>query len=219
MKQAKRTTRWRVAAVAVVAVVGAAVAAGIVGRDYLLAKRFAVVEPGSLYRSGYNEPGPLRRILGDHGIRHILCLANYPADSPRGRKEHAVAAEQGATVTVLPMPGNGCAPFEVLDEAADFLADPANRPLLVHCAAGVQRTNAALIAYRLKYRGWSLDRALADAEAYWLDRDENPQLYRHLARYAAYLARNASTATAPAPTAPARTHTPPTASPTTQTTR
>ncbi len=156
-------------------------------REHLQVKRFAVVEPGGLYRGAYAEPWPLRRMIEKHGIRHILCLMSYPSDDSRRHKEQTVAAETGATLRELPMPGNGCAGFALLDRAADFIADPANRPLFIHCAAGVQRTGASIAAYRMRHQGWTYEQAIAEAEQNGLNRRKNPELYEHLRRYADHL--------------------------------
>ncbi len=182
----RRRTRAGLAALAVVT--AAAVIVIVLCRDQLFAKRFAVVEPGAVYRGGYNEPVPLKRIITKHGVKHILCLMKLSDDDPRSIKERRTAAETGADLKVLPMPGNGCADFDSLDRAADIIADAANRPLLVHCAAGVQRTGAAIAAYRMKHCGWTYEEAIAEAERHGLDRDDNPELYAHLKEYAARLA-------------------------------
>jgi len=183
----RKNRRQRIAIVVALALTAGTVAA-IVGRHHVLPKRFATVEPGQFYRSGYNEPGPLKRVLAKHGIRTILCLADYGPETPKGRKERAVAGELDVDVLMIPMPGNGVAEFAKLDAAADIIADPAHRPLLAHCAAGVQRTNAAYVAYRMKHCGWSYEQAIAEAEAHWLDRDDNPELFEHLKQYADDLA-------------------------------
>jgi protein tyrosine/serine phosphatase len=183
---------------AIVLLIAGIVLAAALAREYFVARRFGAVEPG-LYRGGYAQPPALKRILAAHGIRHILCLANYNADEPKGRKEQKVAAEMGVEFKLLPMPGDGTADFPILDAAADFIADPANRPLFVHCAAGVQRTGAAIVAYRIKHLGWDYDRAIAEAEGYGLDRDNNPELYDHLRRYVEYVAGRTATTSAKAP--------------------
>ncbi|MBN1488684.1 MAG: hypothetical protein JXA69_02105, partial [Phycisphaerae bacterium] len=80
MPQVPPGNRRQRIAIVVVLVLTAVTVTAIVGRDYVLPKRFAEVEPGQLYRSGYNEPGPLKRVLTKHGIQTILCLAKYGPD-------------------------------------------------------------------------------------------------------------------------------------------
>ncbi|MGB9625171.1 MAG: protein-tyrosine phosphatase family protein, partial [Phycisphaerae bacterium] len=160
-----------------------------------------VVEPGQLYRGGYTEPWPLKRLIEGYGVRHILCLMNFAPGDPRESRELKIASETGVTLKEIPMPGNGCADFASLDAAADYIADPAHRPLFVHCAAGVQRTGAAIAAYRMKHCGWTYDRAIAEAEHYGLSRHDNAELYEHLRGYSESLA---GAATRPATAASGR---------------
>jgi len=178
-----RRQRTRSALIVLTALVAVAVVVVLLSRDRLFPKRFAVVEPGQLYRGGYTEPWPLKRLIEGYGVRHILCLMNFAPGDPRESRERKVASETGVTLEEIPMPGNGCADFASLDAAADYIADPAHRPLFVHCAAGVQRTGAAIAAYRMKHCGWTSDRAIAEAERYGLSRHDNAELYEHLRRY------------------------------------
>lgn len=189
-----------------------AVVVVLLSRERLFAKRFAVVEPGQIYRGGYTEPWPLKRLIQQYGVKHILCLMNLAVDD-RGPKEEKVASEMGVVLKEIPMPGNGCADFASLDVAADYIADPAHRPLFVHCAAGTQRTGAAVAAYRMKHLGWSYDRAIAEAQKCGLKHHEKSSPedrdpYDHLRLYSEYLARQANrpaattrrTSPVPAPT-------------------
>ena len=153
------------------------------GRHQFVPKRFAVVEPGQLYRSGYLEPGPLKRVIRAHNIKTILALLNNEPDTRQQQNEEAVARAEQVTLIRIGMPGDGRGDFDALDRAADVLADPANRPLLVHCAAGVHRTGAVYAAYRMKHCGWSFKQALAEGGKYGYPIAEKPELVAHLREY------------------------------------
>ncbi len=153
------------------------------GRWHVLPKRFAVVEPGRFYRSGQMEPWPYERVIEEHGIKTILSLNQLPADDRLAVVERRIVRTHGLKFHCFAMPGDGCGSFEALDVAAAILADPANHPVLVHCAAGVNRTNAVFAAYRMKYEGSSFDDAMAECERYGLSRHSNPSFYRHMRAY------------------------------------
>ena len=153
------------------------------GRHHVVAKRFFVVEPGTLYRSGYLEPGPLRKVIAEHKLKTIVCLLNNEPDNPDQRKEESVVRETGVRLVRIGMPGTGLANFDALDQAADAIADRANWPILVHCAGGQNRTGAAWAAYRMKHCGWSFDRAIAEGDKFGLSLRDKPELVEHLRTY------------------------------------
>ena len=183
----------------------AALTAIVAGRWHVLAKRFAVVEPGKVYRAAELKQWPYRRVLDSCGIKTIVNL-NYPSsDSGWDDLEAAEARQRGIERIGFSMPGDGLTPFERLEAAAAILADPQRQPVLVHCPAGVNRTNAVCAVYRLKHCGWSLDRTLAECEQRWLSRDKNPALFKHLEHYALTLdtRRRAESRIGGSPSAPA----------------
>jgi protein-tyrosine phosphatase len=83
---------------------------------------------------------------------------------------------------VIPMPGDGRGSFEQLDQAADFIAAHQGRPIFVHCAGGENRSGAAIVAYRLKHCGWTIEQALAEAMRYGLS-ERHTELIAHLTAY------------------------------------
>ena len=151
-------------------------------RYFFWPKRFAVVEAGQIYRGGWQTPRMLRRILQQYEIKTLLNVACKP-DEPYAAGEGPVARELGVMWNKILMPGTGLATLEQLDEAADILADPANRPIFIHCAAGVHRTNMSLAAYRLKYCGWSLDQALDEMAEHGYNREHDLDKAVLLCRY------------------------------------
>ena len=163
------------------------------GRHHVFAKRFEVVEPGRIYRSGRLERGPLRRVIRRHELETILTLLGDEPESPSQQMENEMARAEGVDVIRIGMPGDGLAEHDRLDRAADVLADPARRPVLVHCAAGVHRTGATLAAWRMKHQGWSFERALEELAAHGYDAADDPRLRDHLrAYYETYVAGQAT---------------------------
>jgi protein-tyrosine phosphatase len=126
------------------------------------------------------EAGPLRRVIDEHGIRTIVCLLNEEPGNPQQEEELKVVGERGVRFIRVPMPGDGLADFEALDAAADAIAESKNRPVLVHCAGGENRTGAAYAAYRMKYCGWSFEKAIAEGERFGLPLAGKRELVDHL---------------------------------------
>lgn len=164
-------------------------ATAIVPEFYRYPRRFAEVVPGKLYRGGYPSARQIRSLQRDKRIRTVVSMTGKNP-TPRERESLAAIEELKLDHRRFPMPGNGCGEFDLLDRAADALNQEAAWPLYFHCAAGKQRSNAVLAAYRLKHCGWSLERALSElVERYDLDREgKEGVLVRHLSAYAKRLA-------------------------------
>jgi protein tyrosine/serine phosphatase len=165
--------------------------AAIVHNHLQYPRRFAEVEPGTLFRGGYPSARQVRELVEDRDIRTIVNLAPGSDDTPDSRKKEELmeAARLGVEVLPFPMPGDGKADYPSLDAAADALAEPKNRPVYFHCAAGKMRSNAALAAYRMKHCRWSLGRALDEARRFGLDDalTKDRELAEHLAGYERHL--------------------------------
>ena len=133
------------------------------GHDYVLPREFAVVEPGKIYRGGWQRDWPMRRIVQDYKIKTILALA-HPDDHPLSVSERELAQELGIRWIHIPIVDqrgeeNPKTLGDLLDDAAAVLADPNNYPVFFHCHHGLNRASMAQIAYRTRYCGWTLDEA------------------------------------------------------------
>ena len=161
-------------------------------------RRFAEVVPHEVYRGGFPSAENIVHLKEDKAIRTVLNLTDR-SDGMDEKQALATAERLGIRTQQFPMPGDGRGNYVQLDRAADVIADPANRPLYFHCAAGKQRSNAVWAAYRMKHCGWTVDRSLAELERdYDLDRQAEQPLCQHLAGYAGWLAARSRTATSPA---------------------
>src|SRR5262249_45716480 len=47
-------------------------------------------------------------------------------------------------------------------EALKIMADPQNRPLLIHCQQGADRTGAMVALYRVVVQGWPAEKAVEE---------------------------------------------------------
>ncbi|MBU0716831.1 MAG: dual specificity protein phosphatase family protein [Planctomycetes bacterium] len=180
-KDKKTTKRIAIVVVAILACAGIG-RAFYVNRWKVWPKRFAVVEPGWLYRGGQIDADLLEGLVDKYHIEAILALAWLRPNRPDEAAELALVRGRNLDFETIPMPGNGAADFDKLDEAADWIEAHHGHPIFVHCAAGVNRTGAAIVAYRVKHCGWALQEALAEARRFGM-RDRRGELTEHLIRY------------------------------------
>lgn len=103
-------------------------------------------------REGY---GTLRRM----GVRTVINLR-----SRHGEKEAVGAA--GMRYVAVPMKTYKDVDVATVREVVRMMADPANRPVFVHCAQGRDRTGVVVAAYRMDVDGWPREAAEAEMQAF-----------------------------------------------------
>ncbi len=155
------------------------------GHDYVLADRFAEVEPGRIYRGAWQKPWPMRRVVRDYHIRTIVALA-HPPEHPLPVREQALARELGVRWVHVPIVdirglNDRHAISDQLEAAAAVVADPRNQPVYFHCHHGINRASMVQMAYRMLYCGWTLERASDEIERNFglVEASRGPD-YRHM---------------------------------------
>jgi len=138
--------------------------------------RFGCVRRGVLYRSGQPGTVGLQRLVDRYGIRTIVNLRSQAKvqGDPLGQEEMTFARARRLRFFVLPLNDD---PAKYVGEFLRIATDPANRPVLVHCAAGKERTGLAVAVYRIAVQGWSRERALREMQRNGLDPEENPKTW------------------------------------------
>lgn len=129
-----------------------------------LYRNFRVVEPGVLYRSGQMSETGLKRILDEYRIKTVISL-RYAEDPtkelPPDHREELFCRAKGINYVRIRTRNWGSkegAEAPAWENVKQFLAvmdDPANRPVLIHCFAGMHRTGAHCAIYRVEYQGWT----------------------------------------------------------------
>lgn len=118
---------------------------GYLGLLQLTGNVHAVI-PGELYRSATLPAAELATLVDGQGIRTIVNLrGGSPADAWY-REEHALAAAAGIRIVDLAWSDRRALTDA---EVRQFFAviDAAERPLLIHCRAGADRTGLAAALY------------------------------------------------------------------------
>ena len=114
------------------------------------AGNFHLVSDG-IYRSGRPDEAGIQ-VLAQMGVKTIIDLEN---------DDDAVALEQGwaqaAGIGFISQPMNGLADpnDDQVNQTLAEIDDPANRPVLVHCLQGKDRTGLIIALYRVIYEGWT----------------------------------------------------------------
>jgi predicted protein tyrosine phosphatase len=150
-----RSARFLALTVAVVAILAAAIALwSFVLRDRFIAKRFGVVIPGQVFRSGQISKSLIADVVERHKIGTIIDLNGLDPNDADQRAEMDVAEAKGIRHLRFPLKGDATGPIERYAGAVEAMvqSDHEGRPVLVHCAAGTQRTGACISFYRLLVR-------------------------------------------------------------------
>ncbi len=126
-------------------------------------KRFGVVEPGAIYRSGMLTPEATRRVVEKFGIRTIIDLGAHKVGSRGDTRANRTAASLGVTRYRLNLFGDTTGNANCYLYALRLAWDPANQPVLIQCGAGTERAGAAVALHRIIVENWTRDEAMAEA--------------------------------------------------------
>ena len=142
-------------------------------------RRFQVVRPAVLYRSGQPSERGLRYLVESHGVKTDLCLRRqehrlrqgllFTPSEPRGSFEGDYAAGLGIRYLRWPLGDEVYWPWLTPQQLEDFfrlMDDPANLPVVVHCAEGRHRTGTYAALFRLEYGRWDVERTLAEMHSF-----------------------------------------------------
>ena len=128
------------------------------------------IEP-DLYRSAQPDGAGFRE-LAALGVRTVLDLKGGDGDGD-------VARGTSLKLLHVPMTAFGLRDDRVL-EALRILSDPSNRPLIVHCQHGSDRTGALMALYRVVVQGWSKEDAIREMDE---GRYNHSSIFSNLDRY------------------------------------
>ncbi|MGW8322480.1 MAG: fused DSP-PTPase phosphatase/NAD kinase-like protein [Thermodesulfobacteriota bacterium] len=112
--------------------------------------RYAVVDPGRLYRSAECAPWRLVEECKRLGIRTVV---DFREDSPKVDAEAEALGQAGIRYAHLAT--GQVPPPEVVDAFLEIMSDESNLPVLIHCEHGVGRTGLHAAIYRMEFQGWS----------------------------------------------------------------
>jgi protein tyrosine/serine phosphatase len=193
-RRGRFTRRWflATAAVAVVGTTGFVTWQEVL-KDRFLAKRFGVVVPGQVFRSGQISDAMLEPTLRENGIRAIVDLNGIEPGLPGQAREIELAAQMGIELYRFPLGGDGTGDIRNYARAIGTIerCRREGKPVLVHCAAGTQRTGGVVACFRMLVLGHSPQDAVAELRSYDWEPDDDELLTfvnSHMAELAELLA-------------------------------
>lgn len=136
--------------------------------DRLVAKRWGVVEPGKIYRSGQISSHLIEPMLIENKIEKVIALNGSDLKKLYLKTEVETAQKLNIDHQVLHLIGDGTGDVEDYAEAvAEIMrCEKAGKPVLVHCAAGAQRTGGVVAAYRMLVQKKTPDEAYQELLQY-----------------------------------------------------
>jgi protein tyrosine phosphatase (PTP) superfamily phosphohydrolase (DUF442 family) len=187
-----RTLKVRVIAAVLVLACGTAGAAIWYDRYYPY-HHFRTVQKSAFYRSSQPSPHDLERAVDGYGIKLVVNLRDV-VDRTYGdwyTKETDAAAKLGVRLVDIPCRGMYPPSPDQVEELLRLWDDPANRPILVHCANGTLRSAAAEGLWRMEYMGESGSEALGHVTTWGRDlHDDAPKIEDFIKNYVPRRARS-----------------------------
>ena len=145
-------------------------------------KRFGVVVPGEVFRSGQMSKWQFIPTVEKHGIDVVIDLNGIEPGDEHQIAEIAAYEEFGLENYRIKLEGNGTGLVENYVEAIATLAQchRDGKAVLFHCHAGTQRTGSVVAAYRVLVLGQSPQEAYAELARYGWDADSDQALLHYL---------------------------------------
>ncbi|HRK32778.1 MAG TPA: tyrosine-protein phosphatase [Tepidisphaeraceae bacterium] len=150
---------WLISAVLVVVV-----AVVTIWRRFFETYHLATVDRGKLYRDGNRGLREYRNMLRKVRPRTVITLidndeAADPAKPEFAAEESHLHARPGIRLEKVTIPLGGWPDALAIARFLSIATDPAQQPVVVHCAQGVRRTGMMVAAYQMSVLGWSKEQA------------------------------------------------------------
>lgn len=155
-----------------------------------LPKRWGVVVPGKIYRSGQLTAPMLRKSLSKYRITTIVDLQLNDLQDELLQGEVDYAAKNGIRHFRFGLGGDGTGDVDRYVDAVDVVIQcaRASQPVLVHCAAGTQRTGGVVACYRLLEEGADPKTVVLELKEYEWNPEGDQELVDYLNANLPYIA-------------------------------
>jgi len=134
---------------------------------------FHVVVPQKVFRSAQPDTDELQAWTEAYGLKTIVNLCGE-SSTPSYLEEVDAARQVGAEIVNIRLPNKSLPESPCLMQLADVLEE-AEKPLLLHCSEGADRTCLASVMARMAVGGKSYDRAKEQMSIRFLHVDQDPE--------------------------------------------
>jgi tyrosine-protein phosphatase SIW14 len=171
--------------------------AGTFGWLTLRTYHYAAVQPGVLYRCGNRGIAEFSNAVGRIHPKTVVSLIddrelNDPL-KPQFRGEANYLANHHIRQVRIPVPLGGWPDSDDIQQFLAIVADPANQPVLIHCAQGVRRTGMFVAAYQESTMGYDPSQAKAAIRSFGHSDSTMEDIRRFIDGYDAHLHTVATT--------------------------
>src|SRR5579862_7934384 len=136
-------------------------------RNYFDTYHLATVKSGILYRDGVRTMPQFQLALQKTHAKTIVCLVDDREirQSPFA-EEMKYCTQNEINVIRIPITLGGWPDGPQIQQFISVTQDPAQQPVLVHCAQGVRRTGMLVAAYQLSVMNYDKPKAEAEIQTF-----------------------------------------------------
>jgi protein tyrosine phosphatase (PTP) superfamily phosphohydrolase (DUF442 family) len=151
-------------------------------KDRFVPRKLRTIDAGQIYASGQIDRHLLRQVLARDHIKVIVSLVAEDPTDPDAAAESKAAREMGIERFVDPLNGDGTGNIHAYVDAVAQIAEAQkeNKPVLIHCSSGAQRSNGATFYYRVLVQHWNADDAAREMIRNGHSPHSNPALIPYL---------------------------------------
>jgi protein tyrosine/serine phosphatase len=118
-----------------------------------------------LYRSGRLTPENIQLLSTKYGVKTIISLETYIFGNEVKEKEMKMAKKLSIKFINVPTYSIGELDKKKLAKVLDYLKNE-QKPILLHCLQGSDRTGIAVGTYRMLVNGWTYKDTIAEMDKY-----------------------------------------------------
>jgi protein tyrosine phosphatase (PTP) superfamily phosphohydrolase (DUF442 family) len=175
---------WRWVVIIVIGVVAVWYVCETAGRwkDRFVPRKLRTVDAGQIYASGQIDRHLLPQVLSDNRIKTIVSMVADDPTDPDVAAEIQAARDMQIDRYVDPLNGDGTGDIHAYANAIKQMADATKqqKPVLLHCSSGAQRSNGATFYYRVFIEHWNPDDAAKEMVTNGFSARSNPLLIPYL---------------------------------------